>query len=39
MIEFDLFKLADWIRVYELLESDGHLSVLGKDELERMKKK
>jgi hypothetical protein len=39
MIMPDKFTLSDWIQLYELLESDGHLSVLGKDELERLKRR
>lgn len=34
----DSFTISNWITIYEVLDSDGHLSVLGKEELDRLRK-
>jgi hypothetical protein len=39
MMDTDRFNLNDWIVIYELLDDDGHLSVIGKEELDRLRKR
>lgn len=36
MIDFDSISTREWIRIYEILDDDGHLSESGKEELKRL---